>query len=629
MPLEGKLQVMAEVCEGLAHAHANRIVHRDVKPSNIFLLKGGRPKLLDFGIARVFASQLTRVGNALGTPEYMSPEQIRGKETDARSDIFSAALVFFELLTHEHAFGDSDIPRRIIQDNPKQLRSLNPLIPEKLEQILSRAMAKDPDQRYQAAAEFAKALRKLSFEVMSNCERMVNEALEDRQEILDAAAVIAQAEGVSWMPKRVRESGIDTNITRKLDPEMTKTTNASLHYFNLCSLSKDFAKAAAVYAEIMTEHRRICSEIERADELASNGKLAEAMNALNALRDRSGDYPGIDILRRQLGNKAAAQTDAKPGARRQDTTQRQEAPTVGGTVVAGASKAGGDEDSAELKAVRERIRVLLEQDGDRCLAEIEILPPDLASDPVIDSYWVAAMSQRKPRPAPSAPKPEPKVKAAAAQSAQPEVRRSSVPDSKPTVADRTVYADFPSIEDEPIVVPKPEVPFYAKPENRKWIAGGAATVVVLVLVVLYAARGNKPAAEPQQPVPTAPAAATATPPAATPAPVVPAPVAPVAVTPPLTTPTARPAVPAAAAQTKADAPAATPPAAVTKTAPRGRIQVDFSREIFAAQAAYDDGNYDEAIGLCDKILGAQPGNKEAAFIKQKAVRAKAFDAGLK
>jgi serine/threonine protein kinase len=177
MPLEGKLQIMAEVADGLAHAHENRIVHRDIKPSNIFLLKSGRPKLLDFGIARVFASQLTRVGNALGTPEYMAPEQIKGKETDARSDIFSAAVVFFELLTHEHPFGESDIPRKVIQDSPKSLRSLNPLIPEKLEQILMRAMNKEQADRYQTAAEFAKALRKLSFETLGSCSKMTDEAL--------------------------------------------------------------------------------------------------------------------------------------------------------------------------------------------------------------------------------------------------------------------------------------------------------------------------------------------------------------------------------------------------------------------------------------------------------------------
>ncbi|MGH2478991.1 MAG: serine/threonine-protein kinase, partial [Ktedonobacteraceae bacterium] len=128
LSMEEVAEYLQQVSSALQYAHDRGIVHRDIKPSNIFLLKSGRPKLLDFGIARVFASQLTRVGNAIGTPEYMAPEQIRGKETDARSDIFSAAVVFFELAAHEHPFGQTDIPRKIVQDAPRPLRSLNPLI---------------------------------------------------------------------------------------------------------------------------------------------------------------------------------------------------------------------------------------------------------------------------------------------------------------------------------------------------------------------------------------------------------------------------------------------------------------------------------------------------------------------
>jgi serine/threonine protein kinase len=634
MPLEGKLQVMAEVCEGLAHAHANRIVHRDVKPSNIFLLKGGRPKLLDFGIARVFASQLTRAGNALGTPEYMSPEQIRGKETDARSDIFSAALVFFELLAHEHAFGESDIPRRIIQENPKPLRSLNPLIPERLEQILARAMSKDPEQRFQTAAEFAKALRKLTFEIMSNCERMINEALEDRQEILEATAVINQASGVSWMKKGLRESGVDTAIVSKIDPEMAKTTNANLHYFSLCSLSKDFAQAAAVYAEIVNEHRRICSEIERADDLVTNGKTAEALSVLNALQDKASDYSGIDVLRRQIDRKSSGPIEE---TRRSEAKLSSDATTVGAigvTVVMGA-KSGRDDASPELQRVRQKIKALLDQDVDRCLAEIEILSPDLASDPVIDSYWVSAMSQRKPQVLPQAKKAEPVQPAV-----DPNARQSKTPDPTPTVSDRTVYAALPSIEDEPIVVP----PAYANPSNRKWFAGGAGIAVVLILVVLYGMRGSKPAAESSQPAAAAPTSTASPAPVPTPASVQPAPVAvtppPAAavaatpapvkaapVTPAPAQPETKPAAVAAEKKTVAPAPAATTTTAKTAAAPK--VQVDVSKDIFAAQAALDDGNYDEAIGLCDKILRAQPGNKDAASIKQRAQKAKAFEAGLK
>src|SRR5262249_27812294 len=104
LPPAKKIEVMAAVCDGLHHAHSNGIVHRDIKPSNVFLTDTGVPKILDFGVARLSASKLTVVGRVLGTPFYMAPEQIMGHPCDARSDLFSLALVTYELLTYAHPF---------------------------------------------------------------------------------------------------------------------------------------------------------------------------------------------------------------------------------------------------------------------------------------------------------------------------------------------------------------------------------------------------------------------------------------------------------------------------------------------------------------------------------------------
>src|SRR5215470_849781 len=95
-----KLDVMAQVCDALEHAHQKQLVHRDIKPSNIFLCDDMRAKVLDFGIARLPTSNLTMAGKVLGSPNYMAPEQIRGGKCDSRSDLFSAAIVFCEFLTH-------------------------------------------------------------------------------------------------------------------------------------------------------------------------------------------------------------------------------------------------------------------------------------------------------------------------------------------------------------------------------------------------------------------------------------------------------------------------------------------------------------------------------------------------
>lgn len=159
IPMARKIEFAAEVCEGLGHAHAHGIVHRDVKPGNLFLHLRKQAKILDFGVARLATSVLTRTGRILGTPNYMAPEQITGEKCDSRSDLFSAAIASFELLTGSHPFQARFIPQRIVNDEPDRLRSVNPAYPAELEDALYKAMARDPDERFQTGEELACILR--------------------------------------------------------------------------------------------------------------------------------------------------------------------------------------------------------------------------------------------------------------------------------------------------------------------------------------------------------------------------------------------------------------------------------------------------------------------------------------
>src|ERR1017187_2516511 len=154
-----KVEAMAQVCEALAHAHRHGIIHRDIKPSNLFLVDNRMAKVLDFGIARLPSSKLTIAGTILGTPNYMAPEQILVKPTDARSDLFSAAVVFFEFLVFAHPFKSDVIPRRIVEGEPDSLFDYDPKLPALLEKILDRALAKDPDRRYRTGDDMAADLR--------------------------------------------------------------------------------------------------------------------------------------------------------------------------------------------------------------------------------------------------------------------------------------------------------------------------------------------------------------------------------------------------------------------------------------------------------------------------------------
>jgi serine/threonine protein kinase/tetratricopeptide (TPR) repeat protein len=167
IPLAVRLDVMAQICDALGYAHRRSIIHRDIKPSNLFLIEMRHAKVLDFGIARMPSSQLTQ-GKILGTPNYMAPEQVLGKPTDGRSDLFSAAVVFFELLVYAHPFQGENIPRRIVEDTPDPLRAAERRLPVLLERVFARGLAKEPDQRYQTGDEFAADLRAVADLLLQN-----------------------------------------------------------------------------------------------------------------------------------------------------------------------------------------------------------------------------------------------------------------------------------------------------------------------------------------------------------------------------------------------------------------------------------------------------------------------------
>jgi serine/threonine-protein kinase len=163
MPLEAKLDVIAQLCDALNYAHEQGVVHRDVKPANIFILEDGTVKLLDFGIAKVTTSTLTRKGDVLGSASYMSPEQVAGSDSvDGRSDIFSVGVVLYELLAGRkpfHAEAPTAIIMKILHEQPPQLESIVPGLPAQLVAAVGRALAKNPSDRYATAGELARELQ--------------------------------------------------------------------------------------------------------------------------------------------------------------------------------------------------------------------------------------------------------------------------------------------------------------------------------------------------------------------------------------------------------------------------------------------------------------------------------------
>jgi serine/threonine-protein kinase len=163
---ERAVLLLEQICGALQAAHAHKIIHRDLKPENVFVVqREGQPervKLLDFGIAKLEQAEgrLTSEGMAMGTPEYMSPEQARGSEVDGRADIYAVGCIAFEMFTGETPFrapNAADVMARQVRESARSPRELNPALPEPLAAAVLRCLAKSPRGRFQSALDVAQA----------------------------------------------------------------------------------------------------------------------------------------------------------------------------------------------------------------------------------------------------------------------------------------------------------------------------------------------------------------------------------------------------------------------------------------------------------------------------------------
>jgi len=208
--LEGVASIVRQVASALDYAHGAGVVHRDVKPANILLTEDSQAKLTDFGIARLNTSNLTHDGQLIGTPNYMSPEQIRGITVDHRTDIFSFGVVLYEMLTHKKPFQADNLTAvtyRIVNEPFQPIRSVLGALPQGIGAVLEGALAKDPADRYASAGEVAEALdaaiaasRTPEDEKAPVAESWLADAESEEEGLLGAAAVVTQAMPAEVLP---------------------------------------------------------------------------------------------------------------------------------------------------------------------------------------------------------------------------------------------------------------------------------------------------------------------------------------------------------------------------------------------------------------------------------------------
>ena len=176
LPLQGKLDIIIDVLNALAYAHSRGVIHRDIKPANIRVSTDGRAKLMDFGIARLDSSELTKTGMLIGTPHYMAPEQVQSGKVSPATDLFSMGVVLYEFLTYRRAFeGDTlhSVLYKIMSEEPQTLRGV-PGIKDSLRLVVEKALAKDPLARYTSANEMAKALTAVRTELSAGAPVTIN-----------------------------------------------------------------------------------------------------------------------------------------------------------------------------------------------------------------------------------------------------------------------------------------------------------------------------------------------------------------------------------------------------------------------------------------------------------------------
>lgn len=185
LPVSLALDIAAQVADGLAFAHERGVVHRDIKPANIMIVRARQAKIMDFGIARTRLSDVkTQTGAILGSPKYMSPEQLAGQRADHRSDIFSLGVTIYEMVTGASPFSAAELGQLMLQVStaaPPPASSINPALPTMMDLILAKALEKDPAARYQSARELASDL--------VACTGQLNEQAAAPQGAAGAAAV--------------------------------------------------------------------------------------------------------------------------------------------------------------------------------------------------------------------------------------------------------------------------------------------------------------------------------------------------------------------------------------------------------------------------------------------------------
>jgi serine/threonine protein kinase len=301
-----KLSTIMEVCYGLSYAHARGIVHRDIKPANIMVSHQGAVKIVDFGIAHIGDKNATSTGQIMGSLGYMSPEQVNGKPVDSRSDIFSTGVVLYQLCTHAMPFdGQSTAATlmKIMNDPPPPMKNFLTVYPPELETVILRALAKDREERFQSADDFALDLGQLHGQLK---QEIITHHLEQAALLIERADAYQAREQLLQVLKIDRQHTRATHLLREVQQRIQKEEIGEqvkkLRLQAEGAYARGDFESALKYLEAALRLDRDSGELLH---LRESARIARA-NKLPAKLRFAGDYWPEDLLRETLTDLPAA-----------------------------------------------------------------------------------------------------------------------------------------------------------------------------------------------------------------------------------------------------------------------------------------------------------------------------------
>jgi hypothetical protein len=382
------LRIVRETAEGLEAAHRQGIIHRDIKPSNLLLDAHGRLKISDFGIAKMLGQQtteLTQTGSVVGSPHYLSPEQVRGEELDGRSDLFSLGVVLYELLSRRRPFEGETITTlvyQILSREPTPLASVRPGVPERLEKVVHRLLAKERESRFASAGELAEEIAALERELPAH--------------LLAASATSA---GLEAQETTLMESSAPVAPPAVAEPSSVAPTPAAAALADTPSASAAAAERAPPASRLPEPRRRLSTPVTVLLALVGLG-LVGAMAAGAGLwwwwrSSAAPERPAVaDLAVDRSVELPLSSERPEPALEAEESEPWQEEPTVGEP---------RERRPAEIEEPRPRQPVDPRGEQDRPAPEPPETAPSRPPEPTTPAVAEPAPPRPRPDPAPSPP----------------------------------------------------------------------------------------------------------------------------------------------------------------------------------------------------------------------------------